>query len=336
MNPEEILNERILLLDGSMGVELRKRVPDGNEIKGFSNHHRPLSINPDILNLARPEVVASVHDAYLEAGADIIETNTFNSNSISQREYATEHMVRDLNLTGARIAVQRARHYTRLNPARPRFVAGVIGPTAFPLSFSTDSTDALKGPIDFETLEAAYTEQASALLDGGVDLLLIETVFDLQNAKAALSGTDHGIRNTGRKVPIMISMTISEATGKMVSGHTPEEILPIAAPYLPAAIGFNCVECSDRFTGIARRFAKASPYPLILYPNAGLPDSRGEYHISPEQFLAKLTPLLEDGLINIVGGCCGTTPDYIYLLNRYISSHYIESNSTKRSYTKRP
>lgn len=319
MNLGDFINERVLLLDGSMGVELHRRVPDECGVRGrrFMTHPRPLVSNLDIMNLSRPEIVASVHDAYLEAGADIIETNTFNSNAPSQRQYATDHLVRELNISGARIAVERAQHYTALDPTRPRFVAGSIGPTPFPLSH--EAYRPVDCTIDFDTLAEAYAEQTSALIEGGVDVLLIETVYDLENVKAALKGVAQTMGNQGKELPIIVSMTVSEKTGRLFSGHTPDELLAAVAPYKPVAVGFNCMQCTERMSAIVRHFAETSPYPLILYPNAGLPDSQGKYNTAPEQFLTKLKPLLKEGQIKIAGGCCGTTPTHITRLNQYLS-----------------
>ena len=320
MNFNEILGKKILLLDGSMGVELRKLAPDESAVRGrrFMTHSRSLVPNLDILNLSRPEVVEQVHDAYLAAGADIIETNTFNANALSQREYGTEQLVKALNVAGARLAVGRARHYTSLTPERRRYVAGSMGPTAYSASLPSDASSPWQRAIDFDTLAAAYSEQASALIEGEVDMLLIETAFDLLNAKAALEGTERAMEQAGKRLPVIVSMTISDNSGRILSGHTPEAFVAAIAPYAPSAVGFNCSAGPDSLEGVLRRFAAASPYPVIFYPNAGLPDRGGNYTLDPAQYVAALKPLLDDRLINIVGGCCGTTAAHIKQLGEYL------------------
>lgn len=322
MELKDLIGKRILLLDGATGVELRKHVPDENSARGrrFMTHPRPLLSNLDILNLSRPEVVASVHDSYLEAGADIIETNTFNSNALSQREYGTDRLVRDLNLAGARIAVRRARHYSALDPARPRFVAGSMGPTAFSASFPCDSSCQWKRAVDFATLADIYADQAEALVEGGVDMLLIETAYDLLNIRGALHGASRGMERAGRIVPVAVSLTISDTSGRILSGHTPEAVLAAVAPYSPVALGFNCSAGPAGLASAVRRLADASPFPVIFYPNAGLPGPDGAYDVDPDKFVAELRPLLDKGLLCIVGGCCGTTPEHIARLSEFLSA----------------
>lgn len=322
MELKDLIGKRILLLDGATGVELRKHVTDENSARGrrFMTHPRPLLSNLDILNLSRPEVVASVHDSYLEAGADIIETNTFNSNALSQREYGTDRLVRDLNLAGARVAVRRARHYSALDPTRPRFVAGSMGPTAFSASFPCDSSCHWKRAVDFGTLARIYADQAEALVEGGVDMLLIETAYDLLNIRGALHGAAQGMKRAGRIVPVAVSLTISDTSGRILSGHTPEAVLAAVATYSPVALGFNCSAGPAGLASAVRRLADASPFPVIFYPNAGLPGPDGEYDVDPDKFVAQLCPLLDKGLVSIVGGCCGTTPEHIARLSEFLSA----------------
>lgn len=322
MELKDLIGKRILLLDGATGVELRKHVTDENSARGrrFMTHPRPLLSNLDILNLSRPEVVASVHDSYLEVGADIIETNTFNSNALSQREYGTDRLVRDLNLAGARVAVRRARHYSALDPTRPRFVAGSMGPTAFSASFPCDSSCHWKRAVDFGTLARIYADQAEALVEGGVDMLLIETAYDLLNIRGALHGAAQGMKRAGRIVPVAVSLTISDTSGCILSGHTPEAVLAAVAPYSPVALGFNCSAGPAGLASAVRRLADASPFPVIFYPNAGLPGPDGEYDVDPDKFVAQLCPLLDKGLVSIVGGCCGTTPEHIARLSEFLSA----------------
>lgn len=310
---ENELSDRVLLLDGSMGVMLQRLGLGEEGIRGvrFIAHPKPLASDLDILCLSRPEIVAGVHSAYLEAGADIIETNTFNANALSQKEFGTESLVKAINLAGARIAKKEADRYTGLTPDRPRFVAGSIGPTALSASLPVDVSDPEVRAVDFDTLADAYTEQAEGLIEGGVDILLIETAFDLLNAKAAGTGAKRAMRNTGRNVPVAFSMTVSDASGRILSGHTPEAFLTAIGHFSPLAVGFNCSAGPSGLAPILQRFAETSPFPIIFYPNAGLPDQLGNYSLSENGFAAELEPLLASGTINIVGGCCGTVPEHI-------------------------
>ena len=320
MEITEILSQRILLLDGSMGVELRKLAPDESTVRGrrFLTHRRSLVSNLDILNLSRPDLVSSVYDAYLKAGADIIETNTFNSNALSQREYATDSLVRELNLIGAKLAVEKAKYYTSIDKNRPRFVAGSIGPTSLSASLPSEAAAPWMRSVDFDTLAEAYTEQAAALIEGGVDILLIETAFDLLNAKAALYGASCAMESAGCHLPLIVSITISDRSGRVLSGHTPEAFLAAIAHYSPAAVGFNCSAGPESLAPALRRFSAESPFPIIFYPNAGLPDQQGNYSLDPEKFVAAVKPLLDERQINIIGGCCGTTPAHIHRLREYL------------------
>ncbi|MGN0237938.1 MAG: methionine synthase [Lepagella sp.] len=322
MEITEILSQRILLLDGSMGVELRKLAPDESAVRGrrFMTHRRSLVSNLDILNLSRPELVASVYDAYLEAGADIIETNTFNSNLLSQREYATDSLVRELNLAGVKLAIKKAKYYTSITPDKPRFVAGSMGPTALSASLPSEAAAPWMRSVDFDTLAEAYTEQAAALIEGGVDILLIETAFDLLNAKAALYGVSCAMESAGRRLPLFVSITISDRSGRVLSGHTPEAFLAAIAHYTPAAVGFNCSAGPESLAPALRRLSAASPFPIIFYPNAGLPDRQGNYSLNPQKFVDAVKPLLDDKQINIIGGCCGTTPLHIRRLREYLDA----------------
>lgn len=313
------LRERTLLLDGSTGVEFQRMNLSESAVRGrrFMTHTRPLAANFDILALSRPELVATIHRSYLDAGADIIETDTFNANRLSQREYATAHLVCEINHAAASIAVSEARRYTD----RPRFVAGSIGPTALSASLPTDVNNPAFRAVSFDTLAEAYSEQSTALIEGGVDFLLIETIFDLLNAKAAAEGARRAMETTGVTIPLVFSFTISDTSGRILSGHTPEAILATMAPYNPAALGFNCSAGPQTLTAHARALATISPFPLIFYPNAGLPDRMGRYDMSPEEFADTIRPLIAEHSVSIVGGCCGTSHLHIAALSAVMGDH---------------
>lgn len=319
---EEALDRRVLVLDGSMGVMLQRLALGEEGVRGvrFRNHHRPLASNLDILCLSRPEAVAGVHRAYLEAGADIIETNTFNANALSQREYGTEGLVHAINVAGARIAREEADRFTAADPLRPRFVAGSMGPTALSASLPVDVERPDARAVSFDELVGAYAAQAAGLIEGGVDVLLIETAFDLLNAKAAATGCRLAMEQSGRSVPLIFSMTVSDASGRILSGHTPEAFLAATAHFDPVAIGFNCSAGPAGLASVFSRFADECPFSTIFYPNAGLPDQLGNYILSTDDFVAQTVPLLREGKINIVGGCCGTTPEHIAALRRVVDS----------------
>lgn len=292
------LAERVLVLDGSLGVQIHRLLTTGGG-------------NVDFLNITDPATVARVHHDYLAASADIIETNTFNSNRLSQSGYGLEERVRDLNLRGAEIARGQAAAFEEQNPSRMRFVAGSIGPTAASASLPNDVENASKRAVDFDTLRRDAAEQAGALIDGGVDLLLLETCFDALNIKAQLCGVKEAMDQRGLDVPVVVSMTLSDASGRLLSGHTPEAVLTIIENFNPAAVGFNCGAGPESLVPHLRRLASVSKYPTIFYPNAGLPDRLGNYSQTAESFSEYIKPLLDEGLLNIVGGCCGTDPTHI-------------------------
>ena len=316
------LRHRVLLLDGSTGVMLQRRGLTENEIRGrrFLYHPYPLSSNLDILSLSRPDIVAGIHREYLEAGADIIETNSFNANVLSQKEYGTADLVREINLSAARIARREADRATAMNPERPRYVAGAMGPTARSASLPVDVDNPEARSIDFVTLADVYYEQAAALIEGGVDMLLIETVFDPLNAKAAATGAVKAFTATGREVPLIFSLSLSDSSGRLLTGHTPEAFLAAIAHFNPIAVGFNCSAGPAGLAGAVRSLAEYSSFATIFYPNAGLPDQLGAYSLDSDGFAGQIRPLLADGILNIVGGCCGTTPEHISLLRSLLDS----------------
>lgn len=309
------LNDRILVLDGSMGVMIQHLNLDENEFRGelLATHPTPLKGNNDILVLTRPEAIAQIHRSYLEAGADIIETNSFNANAISQREYGTSHLVHDINLAAARLARREADRFTALD-GQPRFVAGSVGPTGMAASLSSDVNDPSSRDVTFNQLKEAFAEQMSALIEGGVDVLLIETIFDALNAKAAIAGASDAMTQSRRNVPLILSFTLSDASGRLLSGHAIEAILTLAAHAKPLAIGFNCSAGPEGLLPHQRRLSSLSPFATIVFPNAGLPDLSGNYSATPQLFASAMKQMLDERLANIVGGCCGTTPDHIRLL----------------------
>lgn len=309
------LKERILVLDGSMGVMIQQLQLDEKEFRGnlLADHNLPLKGNNDILVLTRPEAIAQIHRSYLEAGADIIETDSFNANAISQREYGTSHLVHDINYAAAQLARSEAERFTA-SDGKPRFVAGSMGPTSMTASISSDVNDPSSRDVTFAQLKEAFAQQAAALIEGGVDLLLVETIFDALNAKAAIAGISDAMTQRRRMVPIILSFTLSDASGRLLSGHSIEAALTIVAHAKPLAVGFNCSAGPEGLLPHLRRLSAISPFNTIIYPNAGLPDLSGEYSSTPQLFASAMKQMINEGLVNIAGGCCGTTPEHIRLL----------------------
>ncbi|MFV0555398.1 MAG: methionine synthase, partial [Mangrovibacterium sp.] len=307
------LESRVLVLDGAMGTMIQKC---GLTEKDFRNEEmaevkKDLLGNNDLLTLTRPDVIREIHRQFLEAGSDIIETNTFSSTSISQADYDTQAWVYALNKVGAQLAREVADEYTALNPDKPRFVAGSIGPTNRTLSMSPDVNDPGFRAVTFDELRIAYVEQVNALLDGGVDVLLVETVFDTLNAKAALYAIEEVFEARGEQVPIMVSGTITDNSGRTLSGQTPEAFLNSLRHLDLLSIGFNCSLGAKDMRQYLKELGDKAPFYISAYPNAGLPNQFGEYDETPEQMAAQVTDFLDNHFVNIIGGCCGTTPDHI-------------------------
>lgn len=317
----DAVRNRVLVLDGSMGVMIQLLSLSESEFRGelLAEHPVALKGNNDILCLTAPEKVAAIHRRYLEAGADIIETNTFNATVLSQHEYGTEHLVENINRAGAQLARAEADRFS--TPEHPRFVAGSMGPTGFAASLSSDINDQGARSVDFARMSDAFEQQAGALIDGGVDLLQIETIFDALNAKTAIAGARRAMAKRGVDVPIVLSITVSDTSGRILSGHTPEAFLSIVEYARPLAVGFNCSAGPASLAPFVSRLAAISPFATIFYPNAGLPDSTGRYAETPERFAAAIEPLLANGMLNIAGGCCGTTPAHIAAL-REVADRY--------------
>jgi 5-methyltetrahydrofolate--homocysteine methyltransferase len=301
---------RILLTDGAFGTMIQGyRLTEADYRGGL-----PLTLdqkgNNDILALTRPHVVAEITEAYLEAGSDIVSTNTFNANTISQADYGAEHLVRDINLAAAQIARDAARN-AEATDGRPRFVAGALGPTNKTLSLSPDVNDPGFRAIDFDELKAVYREQIDALLDGGVDFILIETIFDTLNAKAGIMATIEAGEARGIEVPLMISFTVTDMSGRNLSGHSVESFWAAVRHARPLTIGLNCSFGAPQLRPHVSALSAIADTLLMVYPNAGLPNDLGQYDEAPDTTAGFIRGWAEEGLINIVGGCCGTTPEHI-------------------------
>lgn len=309
----DILKDRILVLDGAMGTMIQRYKLEEDDFRGdrFADHNYSLKGNNDLLALSRPDVLREIHAEYFEAGADIVETNTFSSTTIAQADYHLEDAVYDLNYESARIAREVADEFTKLNPNKPRFVAGSMGPTNRTASISPDVNDPGYRAVDFDTLKEAYKQQAGALLDGGADLLLVETVFDTLNAKAALSAIQEINDERNLSIPIMVSGTITDASGRTLSGQTTEAFL-ISISHIPLlSVGLNCALGAKQLRPYLQVLSAKSENLVSAHPNAGLPNEFGEYDESPSDMAAQIEDFLEERLINIIGGCCGTTPEHI-------------------------
>ena len=306
--------DRILILDGAMGTMIQSYGLEEADFRGslLRDHPHDLKGNNDILNLTRPQVIGEIYRGYLEAGADIITTNTFNGTSISQSDYHTEHLVRDINLASAKLAREAADEYTRRNPDRPRFVAGSLAPTNRTCSISPDVNDPGQRNVTFMELVRSYGEEAEALLDGGADLLLIETIFDPLNGKAAVFAVRELLERRGTPdLPVWISGTIVDASGRTLTGQTAEAFCISLSHAQAAAFGLNCALGARALRPFLAEVSELTDTLVSVHPNAGLPNELGGYDETPEQMAAILSGFADDGLVNIVGGCCGTTPEYI-------------------------
>ncbi len=310
---QEILEERVLILDGAMGTMLQRYKFTEADFRGerFKDWKHPLQGNNDLLSLTQPQAIAEVHRKYFEAGADIVETNTFSGTTIAMADYHMQELVYELNYESARIAKEVAKEFTEKEPQKPRFIAGSIGPTNKTASMSPDVNDPGFRAISFDELRLAYKEQVEALLDGGCDLLLVETIFDTLNAKAALFAIEEVKEERAIEVPIMVSGTITDASGRTLSGQTAEAFL-ISISHIPIlSVGFNCALGASQLVPHLEVLSARTEAAVSAHPNAGLPNAFGEYDETPEQMASQIKEYLEKGLVNIVGGCCGTTPEHI-------------------------
>lgn len=307
------LKTRILVLDGATGTMIQRHKLDEAAYRGqrFANHSHEIKGNNDVLNLSQPEIVRAIHDSYLEAGADILETNTFSSTRIAQADYAMEDLAYELNVAGARLAREAADAFSAKTPDKQRFVAGALGPTNRTASISPDVNDPGFRAITFDALKDAFREQAEGLVDGGADLLLVETIIDTLNAKAALFAIDEMFEEKNIRLPVMISGTITDQSGRLLSGQTAEAFWNSLRHAKPITIGFNCALGADLLRPYVAEVARIADTYVCAYPNAGLPNAFGEYDEHPHTTAAHLGAWAKDGLVNIVGGCCGTTPEHI-------------------------
>ena len=310
---QQLIRERILVLDGAMGTMIQQYNLSEADFRGerFKDIPGQLKGNNDLLCLTRPEVIEDIHRKYLVAGADIIETNSFNATSVSMADYHVQAYCREINLAAARLARRMADEFTALNSEKPRFVAGSVGPTNKTCSMSPDVNNPAFRALTFDELQAAYCEQMEALLEGGVDALLIETIFDTLNAKAAIRAAELSMEKTGRRVPLMLSVTVSDIAGRTLSGQSLDAFLASVEHADLFSVGLNCSFGARQLKPFLEQLASRAPYYISAYPNAGLPNSLGQYDQTPEDMAAEVKEYIEEGLVNIIGGCCGTTEQYI-------------------------
>lgn len=310
---QELLKTRILVLDGAMGTMIQRHKLEEEDFRGekFADHPCPVKGNNDMLSITQPEIIKNIHRAYLEAGSDIIETNTFSSTSIAMADYQMEEYVYELNYASAKIARETAQEYTLANPDKPRFVAGSLGPTNASASLSPDVNDPGYRAVTFDDLVEAYKEQARGLIDGGADIILIETVFDTLNCKAALFAVESLFEEIGMEYPVMVSGTITDASGRTLSGQVVEAFWASVSHSNLLSVGLNCALGAKQLRQYVKDLSRVAPIRISAHPNAGLPNEFGEYDQTPAGMAAVLKPFLEDGIVNILGGCCGSTPEHI-------------------------
>jgi 5-methyltetrahydrofolate--homocysteine methyltransferase len=310
---EQALRDRILVLDGAMGTMIQRHKLEEEDYRGdfFKDAKKPLKGNNDLLSITQPEIIKDIHRQYYLAGADIAETNTFSGTTIAQADYGLEYAVYEINYQSAKIAREVADELTAAEPHKPRFVAGSIGPTNRTASLSPDVNDPGFRAVTFDELKVAYHQQAKALIEGGSDILLVETVFDTLNAKAALFAIEELYEELGHQLPIMVSGTITDASGRTLSGQTAEAFL-ISVSHTPLlSVGFNCALGAKQLRPHLRVLSQKTPFGVSAHPNAGLPTEFGEYDESPAMMAEQIEDFMKEELINIIGGCCGTTPEHI-------------------------
>lgn len=313
---QEAIKKNILVLDGAMGTMLQRYNFSEEDFRGerFKDFPHSLKGNNDLLSLTQPQAIRAVHAAYFEAGADIVETNTFSGTTIGMADYHLEDLVYELNYESARIAREVADEFTAKNPDKPRFVAGSIGPTNRTASMSPDVNDPGYRAVTFDDLRIAYKQQVEALIDGGSDLLLVETIFDTLNAKAALFAIEEVKDERNIDIPIMVSGTITDASGRTLSGQTVEAFL-VSVSHIPLlSVGFNCALGADLLKPYLQTLSQNTSFNVSAHPNAGLPNAFGEYDETPQEMQEQIKSYLDDNLVNIIGGCCGTTPEHIKLI----------------------
>ncbi len=311
--------ERILIIDGAMGTMIQRYRLDEAGYRGerFKDWKRDVKGNNDLLVLTQPDIIEAIHEEYLAAGADLLETNTFNAQRISMADYGMEEFSYEMNVAAAKIARLAADKWTKKTPEKPRFVAGAVGPTNRTASISPDVNDPAFRNVDFDQLREAYKEQVRGLIEGGADIILIETIFDTLNAKAAGVATLEVFEETGVELPIMVSGTITDRSGRTLSGQTPEAFWYSMRHLRPFSIGLNCALGAELMRPYLAELAAHADTRVSAYPNAGLPNEMGEYEETPDDMACQIEPWAKDGILNIVGGCCGSTPDHI----RHIAEH---------------
>jgi 5-methyltetrahydrofolate--homocysteine methyltransferase len=320
---KEAVKKRILILDGAMGTMIQRYHLDEAAYRGtrFREHAHDLKGNNDLLVLTQPRIISEIHNAYLAAGADIIETNTFNAQAISHSDYGLEDLSHEMNVAAATLACEAADAWTKKTPDRPRFVAGAIGPTNRTASISPEVNNPGFRNVSFDALVEAYASQARGLIEGGVDAILIETVFDTLNAKAAGFAVQQVFDEVGIELPIVLSGTITDLSGRNLSGQTPEAFWYSLKHLKPFSVGLNCSFGAEQLRASVAELAAVADTLISVYPNAGLPNAMGEYDETPEHMAGLLEEWAEHGLVNIVGGCCGTTPDHIATIRAAVAKY---------------
>jgi 5-methyltetrahydrofolate--homocysteine methyltransferase len=316
-------DERILIIDGAMGTMIQRHKLDEAGYRGqrFKDWERDVKGNNDLLVLTQPQIIGDIHEAYLEAGADIIETNTFNAQAISMADYGMEALAYEMNVAAGKIARAAADKWTRKTPDKPRFVAGAVGPTNRTASISPKVSDPGFRNVDFDELLKAYKEQVRGLMDGGVDIILIETIFDTLNAKAAGFATLEVFEEKDLELPIMVSGTITDRSGRTLSGQTPEAFWYSMRHLRPFSIGLNCALGAEPMRPYLAELAVHADARISAYPNAGLPNAMGEYDETPDDMACQMEPWAKDGIVNVVGGCCGSMPDHIQHIAKHVAKY---------------
>ena len=319
-----LLKDRILVLDGAMGTMIQKLKFDESDYRGhrFKDYNRLLKGNNDLLSLTQPDAIFNIHKEYLEAGADIIETNTFSSTSIGMADYGMESLVYELNFESAKLA-KKATEKFNIDNSKPRFVAGSIGPTNKTASMSPDVNNPGYREVTFDDLVKSYSQQIEALIEGGVDILLVETVFDTLNAKAALFAIEKYNNKNSANIPIMLSGTLTDASGRTLSGQTLEAFMTSVSHINLLSIGLNCSFGAEGLYPYIKKMSMITDIPISVFPNAGLPNQFGEYDQTSQQMQNLIKDFLENNLVNIIGGCCGTTPDHIRLISEIVNNYSI-------------
>jgi 5-methyltetrahydrofolate--homocysteine methyltransferase len=320
---EEAASKRILIIDGAMGTMIQRHKLNEEHYRGerFADHSKDVKGNNDLLVLTQPQVIEEIHGEYLAAGADLIETNTFNAQRISLADYHMEELGYEMNVAAAKLARSAADAWSAKTPDKPRFVAGAVGPTNRTASISPKVNDPGYRNVSFDELREAYKEQVRGLIDGGADIILIETIFETLNAKAAGFATLEAFEEKDLELPIMISGTITDRSGRTLSGQTAEAFWYSMRHLKPFSIGLNCALGAELMRPYIAELAHVADVRISAYPNAGLPNAMGEYDESPDEMACKVEPWLADGLINIVGGCCGSTPDHIAHIAKHAKGH---------------